>query len=136
MDTLEQDFIKHREIAFRELHPDPDQARTAALFLSGVTGLIRTMPVSPILLQVSYDLLQVTLRQIEEALTDIGLHIDNGLLFRIRRALWHYSEDTQRENLGCERGDSNCTRKVFALRYRTLNHECRDHRPEHWRRYL
>ena len=79
---------------------------------------------------------ELTLEEIEEAITEIGLHIDDGLLFRIRRALHYYSEETQRANLGCSRGESNCTTKVFAVRYRALDHGCRDHRPEHWRRYL
>jgi len=136
MDTPEQELIKQREILFRDLHPNPNQAHTAALFLAEVEGMIRATAVSPILLEVSYDLLQITLKQIEDALGEIGLHIDNSLLFRIRRALYYYSEDTQRQNLGCERGENNCTRRVFALRYRTLKHGCRDCRPEHWRRYL
>jgi hypothetical protein len=136
MSTLQDNFIKHREITFRDLHPDPNQARTAALFLADVEGVIHTEPVSPLLLRVSYDLLQVTLEQVEEAIEEIGLHIDDSLLFRIRRALHYYSEETQRANLGCSRGESNCTQKVFAVRYRALDHGCRDHRPEHWRRYL
>lgn len=136
MGTLQDNFTKHREIAFRELHPDPNQAQTAALFLADVEGVIGAEPVSPLLLRVSYDLLQVTLEQVEDALKEIGLHIDDGLLFRIRRALHYYSEETQRANLGCARGESNCTQKVFAVRYRALDHGCRDHRPEHWRRYL
>lgn len=136
MATLQDDFTKLREIAFRDLHPDPNQAQTAALLLEDVAGVIYAEPISPVLLRVSYDLLQVTLEQIEEAIKEIGLHIDDGLMFRIRRALHYYSEETQRANLGCSRGESNCTEKVFALRYRALDHSCRDHRPEHWRRYL
>ena len=136
MNTPQDNFVKHREIAFRDLHQDPNQAATAALFLADVEGVIHAEPVSPLLLRVRYDLLQVTLEQIEEAITEIGLHIDATLMFRIRRALHYYSEETQRANIGCSRGESNCTKKVFALRYRTLDHDCRDHRPEHWRRYL
>ncbi len=136
MESGENDFIKHREIAFRDLHPERNQAEVAALFLADVDGVIRATPVSPLLLRVSYDLLQVTLEQVETALREIGLHIDNGLLFRIRRALHYYTEETQRANMGCAHGESNCTKKVFALRYRKLNHDCRDQRPEHWRRYL
>ena len=136
MGTLQDNFVKHREIAFSVLHPDPNQAQTAALFLADVEGVIGADPVSPSLLRVSYDLLQITLEQVEKALREIGLHIDDGLLFRIRRALHYYSEETQRANLGCARGESNCTDKVFAVRYRALDHGCRDQRPEHWRRYL
>ncbi len=136
METGENDLIKHREIAFRDLHPERNQAKTAALFLADVDGVISVTPASPLLIRVSYDLLQVTLEQIETAIREIGLHIDNSLLFRIKRALHYYAEETQRANMGCAHGESNCTKKVFALRYRKLNHKCRDQRPEHWRRYL
>lgn len=136
MDTSEQDFIKQREIVFCDLHPNPQQAQTATLFLAEVEGVLRVAPLSPNLLEVQYDLLQVTLKQIEDALEEIGLHLDSSLLFRIRRALHHYTEDTQRQNMGCKQGESNCTRRVFALRYQILNHGCRDDRPEYWRRYL
>jgi hypothetical protein len=130
------DLIKHREIAFRDPHPNPHQGRAAASFLADVQGVIRATPASPLLVRVSYDLLQVTLEEIEGALGEIGLHLDNGILLRIRRALYRYTEETQRVNLGCSRGESNCTRKVFAVRYGALDHGCRDRRPEHWRRYL
>ncbi len=136
METGENDLIKHREIAFRDLHPERNQAKTAALFLADVDGVISVTPASPLLIRVSYDLLQVTLEQIETAIREIGLHIDNSLLFRIKRALHYYAEETQRANMGCAHGESNCTKKVFALRYQKLNHKCRDQRPEHWRRYL
>jgi hypothetical protein len=136
MDTPEEDFVKQREIVFRDLRPERNQAQTAAEFLVDIEGIIRADAESALLVRVSYDVLQVTLQQIEDALKEIGLHIDNSLMLRIKRALHYYSEDTQRANIGCSRGESNCTRKVFALRYQTLDHSCRDHRPEHWRRYL
>ncbi len=136
MESEEQDLIKVREITFRDLHPDRNQAQDAYDFLSDIEGVIETTVASPLVIQVRYDLLQATLKEIEEALKEIGLHLDNSLLLRIRRALNYYAEETQRANMGCKLGESNCTKKVFALRYRTLNHACRDQRPEHWRRYL
>jgi len=135
MDT-ESDRIKHRQINFRDLHPERNDARTAADFLAGVEGVLGAEPESPIVLNISYDLLRTTLQEIEEALDELGLHLDNGLLFRVRRALYYYTEDTFRENCGCKRGESNCTKRVFARRWETLEHGCRDQRPEHWRRYL
>jgi hypothetical protein len=135
MDT-DSDRIKHRQINFRDLHPERNDARTAADFLAGVEGVLGAEPESPIVLNVSYDLLRTTLQEIEEALDELGLHLDNGLLFRVRRALYYYTEDTFRENCGCKRGESNCTKRVFARRWETLEHGCRDQRPEHWRRYL
>ncbi len=136
METEEYDLIKHREIAFCVLNPEHNQVEDAALFLTEVEGIISITPVSQLVIRISYDLLQVTLQQIEDALKELGMHLDNSLMFRIKRALHYYSEETQRANMGCKHGESNCTQKIFALRYRTLNHSCRDQRPEHWRRYL
>jgi len=136
MEQKESILVKHREISFNELHPDPNQAQMASLMLADVPGIVRVQPATPLLLQVSYDLMRITLEQIEDALVECGLHLDNGLLWKIRRALCHYAEDTERANNGCHRGDSNCTQRVFINRYQRQNHDCRDRRPEHWRKYL
>jgi hypothetical protein len=136
MDIPEADRVKHRQIPFSELHPLPDQAHRASLLLADIPGILRAEPLSARLLSVSYDLLQITLEEIEETIGELGLHLDNKLLHRIKRALCHYSEETFRANCGCARGERNCIQKVFASRYQTLEHGCRDHRPEHWRRYL
>ena len=136
MDIVDADRIKHRQIPFNELHPDSNQAQSAALFLADVDGVLHVEPTSPLMLEVKYDLLKTTLEEIEDALRELGLHLDNALLFRLRRAMHYYVEDTQRANWGCRHGKHNCTKKVFAKRYEVLEHGCRDHRPEHWRRYL
>ncbi|MGB5736202.1 MAG: hypothetical protein WBM40_17330 [Thiohalocapsa sp.] len=138
MDIAETDCIKHRQIHFRDLHPDRNDARTAAEFLDQVDGVLTTEPMTPIHLRLSYDVTQICLEEIEAALDELGLHLDNGLMYRIKRALHYYTEQTYRENCECDcrRGDSNCTKLVFTKRYQALEHGCRDHRPEHWRRYL
>ncbi|MGD2081997.1 MAG: hypothetical protein PVF91_03475 [Chromatiales bacterium] len=136
MEESREEFIRHREICFCELHPDPHQARSAALALADVPGIHSVNFVSPTFLRVSYDVLQVTLEQIEAALSEMGFHLDNRLLYRLRRALHYYTDDTIRANNGCPNGDANCTQKIFAERYRHTDHGCRDHRPDHWRRYL
>ena len=136
MDIPDAERIKHREIGFRELHPDPDQSGTAARFLADVDGILAAEPAHATLLRVRYDVLTVTLEDIEDALAELGLHLDNRLLYRMKRALYYYTETTLRANCGCPQGTSNCTKKVFALHYQQRDHSCRDHRPEHWRRYL
>jgi hypothetical protein len=136
MHIADADRYKHRQIPFNALYPDGNQVQRAALFLSDVPGVLKAEPAADLLLSVSYDLLEITLEDIEGALKELGLHLDNNLMHRIRRALCHYTEETFRANLGCARGESNCTKKVFAKRYETLNHTLRDRRPEHWRRYL
>ena len=136
MDSAEAALIKHREIAFAELHPDRQQAHTAAAALVDAPGVLRAEPLSPVLLGISYDLLQVTLEQIETALTEAGYHLSSRLLYKLKRALHYYTEETERTNNGCTRGDSNCTQRIFISHYGRHAHGCRDHRPEHWRKYL
>ncbi|MCU7920872.1 MAG: hypothetical protein KZQ99_17360 [Candidatus Thiodiazotropha sp. (ex Dulcina madagascariensis)] len=136
MGDIPHDLVKYRDIHFAELHPDPNQAGTAAMLLADVDGIVRATPFTATHLHISYELMQVTLEQIESGLTTMGLHIDNRLLYRLKRALYYYTEDTERANLGCSRDDSKCTRMIFADRYQRINHKLRDQRPEHWRKYL
>ncbi|MDJ0805631.1 MAG: hypothetical protein QNJ78_02240 [Gammaproteobacteria bacterium] len=136
MDAENPEFIKHRDIYFNELHPDPNQAQTAALLLADIKGIHQVTPTDPLHLSVSYHLMDISLEQIEDGLVEIGLHLDNSLLYRMKRALHYYTEETQRANHGCLHGSFNCTRKIFADRYQRLDHTCRDDRPEHWRKYL
>ena len=87
-------------------------------------------------MQVTYQLPNISLRLIEESLTELGFHLDNSLLIKMRRAVVYYTEETQCANLGCAEGQSNCTVKVFINRYQRIKHGCRDQRPKHWRKYL
>jgi len=132
----DDDRIKHRQIPFDRLHPNHNQAGTAAKFLAGEPGILAAEPARPDLLRVTYDLLHTKLEDIEQALTELGLHIDARLTYRVKRALWHYTEETFLANNGLEHSQIDCTQKVFASRYEHLDHSLRDHRPEHWRRYL
>lgn len=136
MEETTKDLVKVREIAFCTLHPDTDQASSAAALLMEVDGVQHAEMRQPALVHVSYHLLSICLADIEALLEEHGFHLDNRLVFKIRRALFHYTEETQRANLGCMKGESNCTQKVFVNRYRNRDHGCQDDRPEHWRRYL
>lgn len=133
---IDSDRIKHRQIHFRDLHPDRNDARSAADFLVGVDGVLSAAPQSPFVLDLSYDLLRTCLEEIEDALDELGLHLDNGLMHRVKRALNYYTEATFRENCDCRLGESNCTKRILARRWESRDHGCRDQRPEHWRRYL
>lgn len=136
MDTEGTSLFKEREITFCTLHPDPDQAGSAAAMLVEIEGVQRAEAFDPETLHVGYHLLAICLADIELVLEQNGFHLDSRLKFRIRRALYHYTEETQRANLGCARGEANSTQKVFVNRYRQREHGCQDDRPEHWRRYL
>jgi hypothetical protein len=136
MEHTQQHLLKVRDLGFSELHPDPRQAESAAEILRRVPGVVSVQPVGPYSLRLRYDLAQTCLRLVEETLANRGFHLDGNLLAKLRRAIVYYAEDTLRANLGCPRGSSNCTQKVFVDRYRHLDHSCRDHRPTHWRQYL
>lgn len=136
MDQDEQDIIKVREIAFVEFHPDPDQAGTAAPLLSELPGVETVSAVSPTLLEIRYNVLTICLEQLEGALIGAGFHLSNRLMHKLRRALYYYTEEIERENNGCPPGDLNDTKQVFINRYQQRQHGCQDQRPEHWRKYL
>lgn len=135
MDPAPEDLTKHREIHFGEPHPERQQAHSAAQMLTDVEGVVKAQPLSFTGLRVIYDIRHITLRDIEDALSEVGFHLDNSLFSKLRRAVWHYADETQRANMGCEYDNSNCTRRVFVNRYNQRQHGCRDERPQHWRRY-
>jgi hypothetical protein len=136
MDKQGDSLTKRREIAFCTLHPDPTQAHSAVALLLDVEGVTQAKALNNATLEVHYHLRTICLADIEALLENKGFHLDNRLVHKIRRALYQYTEETQRANLGCPRGESNCTEKVFASTYRKREHGCQDDRPDHWRRYL
>lgn len=130
---LAPEMIKRREVRFEPVHCDPSQASSAADLLRSVEGILELRATDPASLELEYDLGQICLRDIESALEEVGFHLDNGLLSKLRRAVWYYAEDTQRANLGC-RDPRNCARRIFIDCYRHHAHGCRDARPENLRR--
>jgi hypothetical protein len=129
-------YTKQRDIIFHPLHADEDQALTACQMLSDIEGIFLADKISPTHLIIRYDLRFFMLSDIEDLLVTVGFHLDNNLLIKIKRALYRYTEETERGNMGCPPGQSNCTREVFINRYKQLPHGCRDKRPAHWRNYL
>ena len=136
METDASQLIKQRQIFFAELHPYPDQAQAAADLLLGIEGIIRASAESQLLLNVRYNVMQISLEQIETGLVEIGFHLSSRLLPALKRALYYYTEETQRANNGCPRGETNCTKKIFVVRYAHRDHRLQDQRPEHWRKYF
>jgi len=130
-----EDLIKRREVRFCHLHPDPDQARSALLLLSDAEGVLDITLADELCLYITYDVRYLTLEAIEKVLVRLGYHLDNRLLYRMKRALYYYSEETQRANLGVN-DNTDTTTQVFVKRYSSNHHGCRDKRPEHWRKYL
>lgn len=129
-------LVKTRDVAFSTLHPVADQARAAARILRKSEGVQELEVISPTLLRIRYHLAGATYAEIESRLTEAGFHLANDLLRRLQHALFCYTEEIQRANLGCPKGEHNCTLKIFVNRYQRHDHGCQDNRPEHWRQYL
>jgi len=126
---------KHREVHFRAPPPAAEQAYHAAFALRKVEGVLRAHSSAGPVVHVSYDLTEVSLQLIECLLIELGFHLDNSLLAKLKRALYYYTEQAEQETLGCQRGRGNCTQAIFINRYQHLQHGCRDDRPDHWRHY-
>ena len=129
---------KSREIQLRGPTEPSLNADGAIFLLADNEGIRNAIKLNDLRFSVSYDLTIVSLEQIELALAEVGFHLDNSLINKIKRAIDYFTEDNQRRNHGlskltCSEG---CSIKVFAARYRQLSHGCRDPRPEHLRRYL
>ncbi|HFQ14198.1 MAG TPA: hypothetical protein ENK40_05325 [Gammaproteobacteria bacterium] len=127
---------KKREIFFSELHDDPNQADSARRMLEGLPGILDLQVVHPRQLNIQYDIHYHCLAEIEEALTEVGFRLDNNLLLRLKRALYRYTEATERANLGCPSCQDRHTRDIFIDHYQKQRHGCRDRRPDYWRDYL
>ena len=128
-------FEKIREIQFTQPHEDSNQAQTAMLLLTGICGISHCTLLNANRLLIHYDIKEITLEIIETALREIGFHLDNNLLQKLKRALHYYTEETQRLNLGITRGTKDFTGAITE-QYDRRKHGCRDTRAEHWREYL
>lgn len=138
MDQSPPDPVKCREIGFCNPHPDPQQALSAMQVLADIDGIIRaTIPdCSRNAIHVSYDLSHISLYVIEDLLSELGFHLDNSLLTKLKRALYYYTEENELQTLGLHTGQDQSTREIFMSCYQCHSHGCRDGRPQHWRKYL
>lgn len=132
----ETSLNKHRLIHFSDMHPDNDQSASAMLLLSDVQGVLNLHHINPICLSIEYNIQFLNLNIIEDALSSVGFHLDNGLMYKLKRALYYYCEETQQANLGYTQNTKDFTKRIFINEYSHHEHGCRDDRPEHWREYL
>jgi hypothetical protein len=138
MDEPHPESVKHREIGFRDPHPDPHQATTALVLLADIEGIVHASIPDPARnsVRVSYDLSRICLRVVEALLQELGFHLDNSLMSRLKRALYYYTEENEMQSQSAHDSQDYSTREIFMRCYRCKMHGCRDERPEHWRNYL
>ena len=135
MALLSNDLIKTREIHFRNVNPAANDARDALSLLLGAHGIDHIHALTEDCIQVRYDIRQVTLQALENALIEVGFHLDNNLLIKMKRSLFYYAEETQLMNLGQNHDQASSTQDVFVNSYQQRQHGCRDTRPEYLRHY-
>ncbi|MGD8558929.1 MAG: hypothetical protein PVH04_04660 [Gammaproteobacteria bacterium] len=129
------EFIKQREVVFMLPQHEHDPAGAAIQLLQDIDGIHAVSHISNTVLQVSYDIREITLNAIEDALQEIGFHLDNSILSKLKRALIYYAEDTQLANLGYDHAETKSTLEIFISQYSQRRHGCRDERPSYYRRY-
>ncbi len=135
MDSPTADFIKTREIHFYNVDPASNDAREALRLLLGTPSIEDVCALTNNCIQISYDIRQVTLQTLETALMEVGFHLDNSLLIKMKRALFYYTEETQLMNLGYQHDQASSTLDIFVNCYHQRKHGCRDQRPEYLRHY-
>lgn len=135
MDPLHDELLKQHDILLQTGADDDDVADDAVALLTGVDGIVDVYAIDKHCLCVRYDLRLICLRVIEEALTEIGISLDNSLLQKMRRAIFYYMEETQLDNLGASHYQSKSTLEVSVNRYNQRAHGCRDDRPDYYHHY-
>lgn len=124
-----RDVFKNRDVQFLNKLSGLDDAHKARQLLSKVNGIKSVTLVHTGKLRLRYDVRELTLQMIEDALRDVGFQLDNKLFCRIKRGMIAYCEDTQRASLGVERDIEPTTLSNPETR-------AQDPRPHNWRNYL
>ena len=125
---------KERTIIFAEL--PPGQLPEAAAFLGSLEGLALAAGSEPCSLDVAYDLRDYSLEELESALQYRGFCLDTSLLYKLKRALYYYAEETERRNLTMpERPLKQASNEAYIRAWERRQHGDHDTTPEIWREY-
>jgi len=126
------DLEKNREIVFNAL--PVGQAARALNLLQGMEGLEVAAGEDGNHLWVRYQVCEYTLEGLETALTSQGFHLDNSLLYKLKRALAYFCENVLRGNIAANEPDIK-SQQAFMKVYEHHLHGDRDETPEEWRDY-
>ncbi len=127
------DLNKKREILFSKFPPgQPPEAADDLRRLEVIEAQARENNRS---LDVTYDLTQHTLRELDEHLVDKGYHLDNTLLTKLTRALIYYIEDTQLHNIDAPEKRLKRSQEAYVKAWENHPHGDHDDTPPEWREY-
>ncbi len=127
-----RDITKNREIRFTHSLTETDQAEKAVQLLIDIAGIEFVAPARPHILQIRYDVREITLQMLESALVDVDFTLHNNLAIRFKRELIAYCEDALRSSLGIETNQQ----ASLTLSRNTPHHHNLDPRPDNWRNYI
>jgi hypothetical protein len=133
--------IKHRDIYFCSLHSNSNQTHSAVFIINDLQGVLMSHIIDHHHIQITYDLNQITLEEIEEILRVEGFNLNNSILAKIKRSIVFYCEEASRENSKKERLINDTHNKhyndvIYLRPQKKKLCDCRDHRDESWRHYL
>jgi len=126
------DIIKSREIRFKPSNVGNQAELTTGLaadLLRDVAGIADTTIINDQRIRIKYDVRELTLQMIENALIEVGFMLNSGLLQRIKRAIFAYCEDALRERLGIHQ--TSAEPQTISL----PQNFTQDPRPDNWRHY-
>lgn len=127
------DLEKTHDIVFHAL--PTDQAQQAARLLSRIPHLHVTLFANERRVVVRYHLHEHSLAEIENGLMSQGFHLDGSLLQKLKRALVHYTEEVQLENLR-HPGREHKTKQLYIHAWEHHPHGDHDDTPEELRHYF
>lgn len=126
--------LKQRELFFSA--EPPGQAARAFELLKGLGDLLVEPGSQPNSLRISYDLLDYSLKGLENGLLKEGFRFDDSLLHQLNRKIAHYGEDMQYHNLNTpERPSKSRQREIFVKVYGNHPHGDHDDTPQELREY-
>lgn len=123
------DIIKERQIHFKL--SSQDQARKAEQLLKDVPGVQSIAALTQNSLRIRYSVEELTLQMIETALREVGFDLDDGLVNRLKRAVFSYCEDALRASIGVDQHNSDDAPSLSLP-----NPALQDPRPHDWRKYV
>ena len=128
-------YKKCHEIRFSDPNPIKNQAFLASEVLIDTFGIESVDIIDALTIKVSYSVDLITFHKIEDQLTQVGLHLNNSLLSKLKRSLYYYTEENLVQSLSNQHRPRNCAKSIFVHRQKNSPRGCHDNRPEHWRHY-
>lgn len=129
-----QDLDKQREIVFHAT--PPGQPQRALALLAGQAGVTVEAGPDPQGITVCYRLTENTLKSLETLLETQGFHLETTLYHKLVRALIHYCEEVQLDNLSApEKRLKRPADEAYVHAWEQREHGDHDDRPAEWREY-